>query len=164
MGLMVELEKGASAAPVPRSMSPNGIHARGTFNGARAFLGSGVSRQFTTWLKSLIDGKFPNSYRSFIRAAESGRDEDSGVAYLSKVLAGKKPPPLDRVAAWAEALGLTAEDRALFIVLAHLAHGPEIIEAEYLRLRREVDDLRRLVHEGEKREPAPRRPRKRTQS
>ena len=104
--------------------------------------------QFTTWLKSLLEANF-KSHRAFIRAAERGRDENSGVAYLSKVLAGQKPPPIDRVAEWAAALGLKGEERERFIELAELDHAPEAVAKRYLDQQARIKRLEAAVEKLE---------------
>ncbi|MBA3684181.1 MAG: hypothetical protein H0W72_02955 [Planctomycetes bacterium] len=116
-----------------------------------------MPRQFAVMLKPLMDAKFPSG-RAFIRAAERGRDEDSGAAYLSKVLAGTKPAPLERVEGWANALNLTGTERAHFLSLAELSHGPETVEAEYLRMHQELAELRSAVREARQRGIVPRQP------
>lgn len=155
MGLTVDLEKGAFAAPRGDSMSPNGIQSRASFNGSNSLLPWSVSHRFAAWLAELIDAKF-ESGRAFIRAGEPGRNEDSGAAYLSKVLDEVKPAPLERVGGWADALGLEGEDRAFFLTLAALTHAPDVVESEYIRMR---DEVRGLREARQPRQPTPRTPR-----
>ncbi len=157
MGLTLVEKRSAGCALTMGSMSPIGIQARGTFNSPNDGIISGVPRQFAVMLKPLMDAKFPSG-RAFIRAAERGRDEDSGAAYLSKVLAGTKPAPLERVEGWANALNLTGTERAHFLSLAELSHGPETVEAEYLRMHQELAELRSAVREARQRGIVPRQP------
>lgn len=100
-------------------------------------LTSGVAQTFGKLLKSLIDKRFP-SLRGFIRRAQPLANESGAVGYLSKVIAGTKPPPMDRIDAWADALDLQDEARQEFLNLALedlLARAPD-------DLRKWVDSLR----------------------
>lgn len=69
--------------------------------------------------------------------------------FVSEILRGNRTPPLDRIEKWAEALGLKSEERVEFIRHAHLAHCPDTIRDDYLRLRARVDKLERRVAEYE---------------
>lgn len=85
---------------------------------------------FHSWLATLIDERYP-SRRAFTRAAEPERDENSAQAYLAEVLKRRRPPPLDRAAAWADALELDAAARRLFLDLAAVEHLPENVRARF---------------------------------
>ena len=63
--------------------------------------------------------------------------------FLSKVRNGKKPPPIDRLESWADALGLRGAARQEFIDLGNLAHAPEHVRTMVERLRGEVERARR---------------------
>lgn len=103
-----------------------------------------MSTAFASHLRQRILARYA-SLRAFVRAAEPDRSEDTAVAYLSKVLSGHKPPPLDRVEAWAEALHLTGPDRATFIEDAHLEHATPLVQALVDRLRAEPASGRRAA-------------------
>ena len=84
-------------------------------------------------LKSLIppgNTTIFKSRREFIRAAGTD-NEDSDQGYLGKVLTGTKPPPIDRLSAWADALDLRDADRQRFFDLAAIAHK-KISEPEHI--------------------------------
>lgn len=76
---------------------------------------------FGKYLKNRIDELFP-SRRAFICAAEGANRINSGQGYLSQVIAGKKPPPIKRLDAWAKALDLDDAERERFLDLACIAH------------------------------------------
>lgn len=99
---------------------------------------------FADFLRQRILTRYA-SLRAFVRAAESQRSEDVAVAYLSKVLRGRKPPPLDRIEAWAEALALTGAERETFIEDAHLAHATPVVQALVERLRADTTEVRRAA-------------------
>jgi hypothetical protein len=88
---------------------------------------------FAALLTKLVDAKF-DSRRAFIRAAESRAAEHSAQAYLSQVVAGKKPPPIERIDAWADALELKAKDRERFIDLACIAHLPLAVQPHFEKI------------------------------
>lgn len=96
---------------------------------------------FATHLRALIAAAYP-SLRAFVRAAEPERNEDAAVAYLSKVLQGQKPPPLERIEAWADALRLRGTGRQRFIEDAHLLHATPLVRGLVERLRRSGDARR----------------------
>lgn len=103
-----------------------------------------VSSAFADFLRQRILARYP-SLRAFVRAAEPQRSEDAAVAYLSKVLKGRKPPPLERVGAWADALALTGHERAAFIEDAHVAHASPVVQTLVERLRDECETARRAA-------------------
>jgi hypothetical protein len=96
--------------------------------------------EFSELLKRLIKAKF-KSQRAFIRAAEPLANEDSAQGYVSRVLSGTKPPPLNRIGAWADALGLSGEARQQFLDLALedvLHRTPEEVQRLVASLRAEL--------------------------
>ncbi len=92
-----------------------------------------MSEDFHIILKHLVESKF-KSQRAFIRIAEPTANEDGAQSYLSKVIAGSKPPPLERIEAWADALGLVGEGRQEFIDLAALEHLHTAVRPMYERI------------------------------
>ncbi|MBA3700560.1 MAG: helix-turn-helix transcriptional regulator [Planctomycetes bacterium] len=46
---------------------------------------------------------------------------------VSQACLGQRPPPLERMDAWADALGLDDRARAVFVATAQLAHAPEAV-------------------------------------
>lgn len=96
---------------------------------------------FSDLASLLIYRKF-SSLRAFIRMAESGL-VDSGAGYLSKVLRDEAPVPLQRVEAWADALGLTEEDRERFIIYASITHLPEMVQPRFVKLYDSYEKLTR---------------------
>lgn len=88
---------------------------------------------FAELLTQLIDRKF-ESRRAFIRAAEPRAAEHSAQAYLSQVIAGKKPPPIDRIDGWADALELKDKERDRFIDLACIAHLPIEVQPHFEKI------------------------------
>jgi hypothetical protein len=92
-----------------------------------------VPEDFLIYLKRLIDDRF-KSRRAFVRAAEPEGNEDSLVSQLSKVLEGKRPPPLNRIEAWADALGLTGADKESLINRATLENLHPEIRSRYARI------------------------------
>jgi hypothetical protein len=104
----------------------------------------GVAQTFGFFLRGLIDKRFV-SLREFIRKAQPLAIESSAVGYLSKVIAGSKPPPMDRIDAWADALGLEGDLRQEFMNLALedlLARAPSELRKWVISLRAEVVQLR----------------------
>ncbi len=92
-----------------------------------------VHTAFSTLLKSKIDARF-ESRRAFIRAAEPKANEDGAVSYLSRVIANKKPPPMDRLAAWAKALELRGIELERFLDLACIAHLPSDAQPRFEKI------------------------------
>ena len=120
-----------------RALIPFGYHASKIFNGSIGPLPSGVDSPFVAWLKALVPKRF-DSYRAFVRVAEKGRSEGGAMGYLSKVLKGKKPPPLEHVRAWGKALGLEGSELERFVELAELAHAPDAVAKRYLAMEARV--------------------------
>lgn len=60
---------------------------------------------------------------------------------LTAIKAGLRPPPLDRIADWAQHLNLTGTDRETFIESAQLAHCPDEIVALVRSLRQDLKAL-----------------------
>jgi hypothetical protein len=109
-----------------------------------------VADTFPDMLKRLVGARF-SSARAFVRAAYPPAEEGAGSAYVSQVIKGAKPPPLDRLDTWADALGLNGTDRVTFIDLAALAHLPdsvrgrfELIYAEHRELTKMKDKILKL--------------------
>ena len=103
-----------------------------------------MAETFPNCLKRLIDARF-KSRREFIRAAQPQASVDGGQGYLSQVLSGKKPPPMNRLPAWADALELTADARQQFFDLARedvLTRAPDDVKELVASLRAEVTQLR----------------------
>ena len=92
-----------------------------------------MSTAFRDWLQRLVAARFP-SRRAFVRVAESGRDENTAQASLAVVLKGRRPPPLERIADWADALDLAPEDRRLFLDLAAVEHLPASVRDRFREL------------------------------
>lgn len=99
-------------------------------------LSSGVLPAFALHLKDLIDARF-KSRREFIRATRAA-NEDGAQAYLTKVVKGAKPPPIDRLPAWADALELYGEDRQRFMDLAAIAHLPVEVQPRFINILRQL--------------------------
>ena len=76
---------------------------------------------FGALLKKHVDSK-GLSLRQFARLAEPEREESSAVAYLSKVINGKRPPPEDRVLLWLKVLDLDASGMTEYLNAARKAH------------------------------------------
>jgi transcriptional regulator with XRE-family HTH domain len=96
--------------------------------------------------------------RSLAAAGMSQMDLARAVGTSSSVVSqactGRRPPPLGRVEAWAEALRLTPAERTAFLAAAQLAHAPEPV-------RRRIEHLEQhLPHEESgwngRRPPVPR--------
>lgn len=68
-----------------------------------------------------------------------------GKSALSQYYHARVCPPLKKLTAWADALGLEGKDREEFVVLGHLAHAPEQIERSFLAMLKEVEELRAEV-------------------
>ncbi len=92
-----------------------------------------MASEFGKVLKTLIYQRH-DSARAFVRAVGGFSSEDAGVARVSKVMAGKLPPPLDRLNAWADALKLEGADLEHFLDLACLAHLPEVVRPRFERI------------------------------
>lgn len=110
-------------------------------------------------MKSLIEKRFL-SLRGFIRRAQPLANESSAVGYLSKVIAGTKPPPMDRIDAWADALDLHGEVRQEFLNLALedlLARAPDELRKWVDSMRSELVQVREQLQSST---PAKRKPRK----
>ena len=103
---------------------------------------------FSAWLRRLIDERFDGNQREFVRTAEPRRDEASAQGYLSKVLRDQKPPPLDRVDAWAAALGLEGTELHRFREYAAISHMPERVQGYFVAILQELDRLRELADEA----------------
>ena len=69
-----------------------------------------------------------------MRVAESAERESSASAYLSKVLKGEAPPPLERIESWADALKLSGKERERFLDLAALGHLPDSSRSRFVKI------------------------------
>ncbi len=58
--------------------------------------------------------------------------------YISMILLGQRKPSKRDTQRWAAALKLNEDERAAFMELAGLAHCPEWIAKEYLRMKTEL--------------------------
>lgn len=92
--------------------------------------------EFSTLLKTLISQRF-SSQREFVRHTRI-ENEDSGQGYVSKVIKGQKPPPMDRLPAWADALELYGDERQRFMDLAAIAHLPAEVQPRFVALLRQL--------------------------
>ena len=92
-----------------------------------------MPEEFLSLLERLIDARF-KSRRAFVRAAHPEGNEDSLVSQLSRVLDGERPPPLNRIEAWADALGLTGADKESLINRATLENLHAEIRPRYARI------------------------------
>ncbi len=61
-------------------------------------------------------------------------------SFLSNVCNGKKLPKLDRLDDWADAMGLSGDDRAEFKRQAHLAHSPDEVQTLVASLDKKLDE------------------------
>ncbi len=74
------------------------------------------------------------SVRAFVRVAQPKDDEASAQSYLARVLAGKKPPPLAKLAGWADALHLTGAARVEFLDKCALCHLPPEVQGRFFAI------------------------------
>lgn len=88
---------------------------------------------FAKFLVRAIDDRF-ESRRAFLRAAEPKSNENGSNAYLSQVISGKKPPPIDRITAWAAALELKGIELERFLDLACIAHLPGEVQPRFEKI------------------------------
>lgn len=100
-----------------------------------------MASEFGKLLKTLIYQQY-DSARAFVRVAKGFSSEDAGVARVSKVMADKLPPPLDRLDAWADALKLEGAARDHFWDLATIAHLPELVRGRFEKI---VEEHRKLL-------------------
>lgn len=96
----------------------------------------GVPTAFSQLLSTLITTKF-ESRRAFVRATNA-KNEDAAQSYVTQVLKKTKPPPLDRLDSWANALELYGEERQNFMDLAAIAHLPVVVQPRFLALLRQL--------------------------
>jgi transcriptional regulator with XRE-family HTH domain len=93
---------------------------------------------FGTLLKRYLD-------REGMSQMDLARSVNTSSSVVSEVQHDKRPPPLPRIDAWADALGLVGQERLGFLREALLAHCPEPIRDEMRTLRATVAKLQRLV-------------------
>jgi hypothetical protein len=122
-----------------RIMEPLWLQVKNKFIKNHKAIDSGVRSEFVKWLDDLISAKF-KSRRAFIREVVPASQEDSAQAYLGQVMAGKKPPPLEYIDKWADALGIKGTERQRFIHLAITAHIPREFQAVFVKI---LDDWAR---------------------
>lgn len=72
---------------------------------------------------------FAVALRDHLAAKNLGQREFSRKAnvnqgFISQILQGNRPPPMDRIGKWAEILGLDAAETERFELLAGLEHSP----------------------------------------
>lgn len=97
---------------------------------------------FVVLLRGLIDRQFNGVDRQFIIATKPP-SVPAATAYFSQVMriAKPKPPPLESLPAWADALGLEEEARQEFMDLAAIAHLPAAVQTRFVLLLRHVKKL-----------------------
>lgn len=85
---------------------------------------------FAQLLASLIKSVHAGNKSAFLRAA---RDTTSGASsYLGQVLRDKKPPPMERIERWADAVKLQGSERTRFLDLAAIAHMPDVVQSRFV--------------------------------
>ncbi len=94
---------------------------------------------FVLLLRSLIERRFNGVDRQFIIATKP-KSVPAATAYLSQVLrdAKPKPPPMDSLAAWADALELYGDERQNFMDLAAVAHLPAEVQPRFVGMIRKL--------------------------
>ena len=97
---------------------------------------------------------FPDLLRSSLAHAgmsqmDLARAVGTSSSVVSQACLGQRPPPLQRMEAWADALGLDERARAVFIATAQLAHAPEAVRQRVASLEQR---LANQVCEGDERE------------
>ena len=80
---------------------------------------------------------FSQAFSDFlVRAGKSqaGFAREVGVTgpLINMIIKRKATPPMDRIEGWAEALGLTGDDRTVFLDLAALAHLPSEVQVRFI--------------------------------
>lgn len=129
-------------------MDCNSVRSTIMFKASLIPIRSGVAKGFPQWLDALITAHF-KSRRAFVRIAEPHRKEDTAQSYVTQVIKGATPPPLgERLAAWAQALPLTAAEREQFIRWAALEHIPDA--QLRIRLRNQLDQVTQLRQDYER--------------
>lgn len=76
---------------------------------------------FGVLLQSLIKAKPGLTQNGFAKLTSTD------APFLSQIVNGHRTPPLDRIAAWAEALELVGFQRERFVQLANLEHANEFV-------------------------------------
>jgi transcriptional regulator with XRE-family HTH domain len=103
-------------------------------------ISASVSNNYTAFGKCLMDAILRNgiSQRSFAeRVGAVG-------PHVSQIVNGLRTPPLDRVAVWADALGITGQERQRFLDLAAIAHLPAEAQPRFLLIHEEYHQLLEL--------------------
>jgi 23S rRNA A2030 N6-methylase RlmJ len=100
---------------------------------------------FGRHLEALVLKRFP-SRRQFIIAAEGKARAQAGVAYFSQVVAGKRPPPWERLDAWGRTLKLEGAELRRFRNLAAIAWLPEGARQEFREMLGRLETAERDGH------------------
>lgn len=116
-------------------------------NGINGPLASVIMSDFGRYLENLVLDRF-GSRRKFIIAAEGEDRAQAGVSYFSQVVAGKKPPPLHRLEAWADALGLQGAERERFVDLACIEHLPEEVRPRFRAILSRLEAIEKRLSSG----------------
>lgn len=124
---------------MPESWTHSGSSASTIPTSPKSLLAFGVKSAFVEMLEPLISAHF-KSRRAFARATAPG-NEDAAQSYVTQVLKEEKPPPIDRLPAWADALELYGEDRQRFMDLAAIAHLPVEAQPRFIGLLRTLKSV-----------------------
>lgn len=95
---------------------------------------------------------FPDLLRSCLATAgmsqmDLARAVGTSSSVVSQTCLGQRPPPLERMDAWADALGLQAGPREVFLATAQLAHAPEGVRERVAKLEQRLG-LHEIEAEG----------------
>jgi transcriptional regulator with XRE-family HTH domain len=74
--------------------------------------------------------------------------------FIGDIIRGRRNPPLDKLEAWAAELKLRGAERDAFMRAGMLAHCPESVRGEFLKLSSRVERLEKTLAEYEKRHGA----------
>lgn len=91
---------------------------------------------------------FSQAFSDFlVRAGKSqaGFAREVGVTgpLINMIIKRKATPPMDRIEGWAEALGLTGDDRTVFLDLAALAHLPSEVQVRFIGIYLRYSEMMR---------------------
>ena len=100
-----------------------------------------MKTKFGILIKRLINEKY-KSIREFCRIAEPKSNNNGSTAYISNVMAGKRPPPIEKIDKWINALELDKEEAKKFLYLACVAHLPKEVQPEFEKLLDEIEELK----------------------
>lgn len=70
-----------------------------------------------------------------ISARSFAKQVKAGSSFVHKVCKGERPPPAEKITAWADALQLHGAEREVFIELAWLSRSPAFVVRLVARLR-----------------------------